>query len=116
MALLQHERTDEVLRLARREPRGWRAAEPDAPHAWRLRPIERRRVGKRQMPGLGARHAGERAERLDQRLAAAAVGQAILDADDSRSRLGQHHLVVARQRIVGQRDAHRRQTRREAGA
>ena len=100
MALLQHERADEVPGLARREPRRRRASEPDAPHAWRRRPIELARVGKRQVPGLGLRHAGEGAERLEQRLPAPPFGQAVLDADDSRPRLGQHHLVVAQQRIV----------------
>ena len=110
MALLQYERTDEIVGLALRQPCRRRPAEPDAPHARRRRAIQLSRLGEHQMAGFGLRHARNRSERFDQRLTAPAVRQAVVDTDDSRPRLGQHHLVVASHRIVGQPDPHRRET------
>ena len=107
---------------------------PPASHAAGARPkptrqtsagpglIDRRRVDERQVSRLGRGHAGKRVQRLDERRSAATVGQAVLDRDDSRPRLGEHHLVVATKRVVRQTHAHgrkpgrnRQRERRRAG-
>jgi hypothetical protein len=110
MALLQDKRTDEVVRLALREPCRRRPAEPDPPHARRLRSIQLCRLGEHQMARFGVRYARNRFERLDQRLTAPALRQAVVDTDNTRARLSQRHRVIASHRIVGQCDPHRRQT------
>ena len=65
------------------------------------------------MPGLACVTPASAPSALRQRLAGRVRPQTILDADDLRPRLGEHHLVVAQQRIVRERDAHGRQAGRK---
>ena len=57
----------------------------------------------------GSSHAGDGLQRPRHRVAAAPLGQLVVDRDDSRPRLREHDVVVATQPIVRQRDANRRQ-------